>query len=447
MKRLFIHTMGCQMNVHDSERLAEIFESCGYTVVNDPKEAEVILVNSCSVREKAEHKCMSALGTYAALNGKRGKRVIIATGCVAEQRGERIPEIIPGVRIVAGPDHYRFLPGLVDEARESGRVVVKTGFEEDGPGDFLRPAPERRRGAIAYLTVMKGCGERCTFCIVPRVRGPARFRRPEEIVEDATRLVAGGAREIFLLGQTVNAYRHGETGFGRLLALLDQVPGLRRIRYTSPHPLYMTDEVVRAHAELETLCEHVHLPVQAGSDRVLKRMGRRYTRKEYLERIARLKASRPGFEVSTDLIVGFPGETHEDFLETLSLVDEAGFNGTFSFAYSPREGTPAARLEDDVPDGIKAERLERLHEVQAGLERRKRESLVGNRVEVLIEGPSKKVGGQVTGRTRTNYIVNLPAARNGSSELVEVCLSEALPHSFLGEWVFERDIPGKEAAC
>ncbi len=445
MKRLFIHTMGCQMNEHDSERLAELFGAAGYVLADGPADADVILVNSCTVREKAEHKAWSALGRYAALNGRNGKRVLIAAGCVAEQCGSGLFGRLPGVHLVAGPDHYARLPEAVEDLLRTGVRTASTGFDGPEVATFLRPSPEPQRPPSVHLTIMKGCDERCTFCIVPQVRGPARFRPADEIVEDARRLVERGAREIQLLGQTVNAYVHGGVEFAALLARLDRVAGLERIRYTSPHPRYMTDDLIRAHAELPSLCEHVHLPLQAGSDRTLRRMGRRHTRAEALDRIGRLKQARPGLEVSTDLIVGFPGETREEYEETLSLMTEARFRGTFSFAYSPREGTPASRLEDDVPAEEKAERLYRLHEVQEGIEAPRRLALVGSLVQVLVEGPAQRGQGQVTGRTRMNDIVNLPRppADSGAiaGRLVHVRIAEAKLHSLLGAWLADKEVP------
>jgi len=448
MKTLFIHTMGCQMNVYDSDRIGESFASRGYEIVDSPEKAGVIVVNTCSVRAKAEHKAISALGQYAALMEKHGPKVIIAAGCVAEQHGRKIAEIIPGVSIIAGPDHYTDLVEKIEEMQEREELLCSTGFEYDSDAKFLRPDPGTPKAPTAFLTVMKGCSEHCTYCIVPKVRGRARFRPFSDIVEDAERLVDHGCREIMLLGQTVNAYAVERCSFADLIAKLDSIEGLDRIRYTSPHPLYMPLQLIQAHRDVRSLCEHVHLPVQAGSSRVLRRMGRRYRVEDYTECVEKLKSSRPGFEVSTDIIVGFPGEGEDDFEQTLRLIRELRFSGTFSFAYSERETTPACRFEDNIPQEEKLRRLALLHEAQAAVESGIREKMKGRIVEVLVEGKSRRSPDRLTGRTRNNHIVNFDAdGEILSGSIQQVLITEPMPHCLSGQSLKPQNGPVKEAAC
>jgi len=448
MKTLFIHTMGCQMNVYDSGRIGESFESRGYEIVDSPEKAGVIVVNTCSVRAKAEHKAISALGQYAALMEKHGPKVIIAAGCVAEQHGRKIAEIIPGVSIIAGPDHYTDLVEKVEEIQEREELLCNTGFEYDSDAKFLRPDPGTQKAPTAFLTVMKGCSEHCTYCIVPKVRGRARFRAVSDILEDAERLVDRGCREIMLLGQTVNAYAVESCSFADLIAKLDSIEGLDRIRYTSPHPVYMTPQLIQAHRDLRSLCEHVHLPVQSGSSTVLRRMGRCYRIEEYSECVEKLKSLRTGFEVSTDIIVGFPGESEDDLEQTLRLIRDLRFSGTFSFAYSERETTPACRFEDDVPQEEKLKRLAMLHKAQAAVESEIREKMKGRIIEVLVEGPSRRSPDRLTGRTRNNHIVNFDAdAETEIGSMQQVRITEPMPHCLSGKT--HKPVKGfaKEAAC
>ncbi len=431
-EKIHIRTFGCQMNVHDSERMLRLMQGEGWVETPDPGDADLIVVNTCSVREKAYQKVRSAVGRFRPLKDGARPPVIAVAGCVARQEGERWLEHCPHVDIVLGPDAVARLPERVRQIRDGAPPIVDVQFDEGRPGDFLSLSGSGQTGPTAYLTVMKGCSHRCTFCIVPRVRGPMRHRPASDILAEARTLVEAGVREVTLLGQTVNAWTSDGRDFAWLLGRLDEVEGLERIRYTSPHPIYLTDALVQAHAAFGSLCEHVHLPVQSGSDRVLRRMGRRHGREDYIAS-TRALLDIPGFALSTDLIVGFQGETQEEFQATLDLVEQVGFDTFFSFKYSPRPGTPATRWADDVPAEVKQERLERLHRLGQVLTKQRFSSDLGRRVEVLVEGPSRSGGGQLTGRTRTNRIVNFTAAGpDPAGGMVDVQVTQVMPHCLLG---------------
>jgi tRNA-2-methylthio-N6-dimethylallyladenosine synthase len=446
--RYLVQTFGCQMNVHDSDRMEEVLEAHGFERAAAVEDADLVVFNTCSVREKAEQKLRSEVGKLSPLKRARPDVVICVAGCVAQQEGEKLLARVPHVDIVIGPDNVGELPMLVQEQIAGAPPIARTVFDVDAPR-FLAAAPPRGHAkASAFVTTMKGCDERCSFCVVPYTRGPERYRKAREIVEEAARWVDAGAREIVLLGQTVDSYRDDslpppesdasggdgdESQFPHLLrAIAHRVPGLARLRYTSPHPRHATASLARAHADLAVLAEHVHLPVQSGSDRVLRRMIRRYTRGEYVARAERLKASRRGMTLSTDVIVGFPGETEEDFEATLSLVREVGFTSLFGFKYSPRPFTPALKLGDDVPEATKSERLARLFAAAEEQGRAHLESLVGSAAEVLVEGPSK-TSGTFQGRTQRNEIVHLSSAGEElTGALVDVVLESANKHSLNG---------------
>jgi tRNA-2-methylthio-N6-dimethylallyladenosine synthase len=396
------------------------------------------------VREKAEQKLRSEVGKLAPHKAKNPGLVLAVAGCVAQQEGEKLLARVKHLDLVIGPDNIAELPALVHEQMSGAPPRARTVFDLDAPR-FLAASPRAGEAPVStYVTTMKGCDERCSFCIVPYTRGPERYRPATEIVGEIARWVSAGAREITLLGQTVDSFRDpalpppasddpDESQFPWLLRkIADEVPGLQRLRYTSPHPRHATAELARAHAEVDVLAEHVHLPVQSGSDRMLRRMIRRYTRAEYTARARRLQAARPGLTLSTDVIVGFPGETEEDFQATLDLVREVGFVGLFGFKYSPRPFTPALKLADDVPEEAKSERLTRLFELAEELGRAHLATLVGTRQSVLVEGPSK-IGGLFEGRTRRNEIVHVEGApRDLAGEIVEVEITRANKHSLGG---------------
>ena len=398
MPRVYIETYGCQMNVSDSELMFGVLGREGYVRTDDPAQADVLLVNTCAVRDHAEQKVLSRLGELKQY--KRRGDVLGVVGCMAQRLGARLLERVPQVDLVIGPDGYRGLPELIARAR-AGERAAEVEFKswehyEDVP-------PVRGTPVSAFVTVQRGCDYRCTFCIVPMTRGPERSRKLDDVVREVERLTAGGTTEVTLLGQTVNSYWDGEHDFADLLRAVGRVPGLARLRFTSPYPTDFSDRVLRAMAETPAVCEHVHLPVQSGSSRVLKRMLRRYDRARYLEVVAALRHAVPGIALTTDIIVGFPGETEDDFSETISLVEEVGFDDAFTFKYSPREGTPATRIPAAVPDDVAGERLERLIATVRGVARQKNVGLVGTTHELLIEGKAKR-GDLLQGRTRANKV-------------------------------------------
>jgi tRNA-2-methylthio-N6-dimethylallyladenosine synthase len=447
-----ITTFGCQMNVHDSERMHEVLRRAGYAEV-DPGEADVIVLNTCSVREKAEQKLLSEVGRLAKEKRARRALTLVVAGCVAQQEGERLLKRARAVDLVVGPDNILELPRLLDALALGSPPLVRTVFDTDAP-HFLPATPTAGAAPTAYVTIMKGCDERCSFCIVPYTRGPERYRPSREIVAEIAGLAVAGVREVTLLGQTVNSYRDpedalppapgasaddpDESAFAALLRrIAAEVPALARLRYTSPHPRHLTPSLILAHAELGVLARHVHLPVQSGSDRVLKRMIRRYTRAEYVERAAALTRAVPGLTLSTDVIAGFPGETDEDFEATLTLVREVGFRGLFGFKYSERPYTPARKLDDDVPEEVKSARLARLFAVSEDLLAAHLASLTGSTQRVLVEGLGldKRPGTLWTGRTERNEIVHIAGAeaRELTGEIVEVTVVRHNKHSLQAE--------------
>ena len=472
--RFLLHTFGCQMNVHDSDRMEAVLREAGGTAVSSAGDADLVVFNTCSVREKAEQKLRSEVGKLAPLKRARPELVVAVAGCVAQQEGERLLARIRHVDLVLGPDNVPELPALLAEQMSGAPPVARTVFDVAAPR-FLSAAPAPGRApVVAFVTTMKGCDERCSFCVVPYTRGPERYRPAREVVDEVRRFVDAGSREVLLLGQTVDSFRDpalpapesddpdgtsprsgawskpgDESQFPHLLRLLArEVRALARLRYTSPHPRHATASLARAHAELDVLARHVHLPVQSGSDRVLRRMIRRYTRAEYVARAERLMRARSGLTLSTDVIVGFPGETEDDFAQTLSLVREVGFVSLFGFTYSPRPYTPALKLRDDVPDAVKRERLARLFEVAEEVGAAHLATLVGTRQRVLVEGASKSERGdlgrgRVQGRTERAEIVHVDAAGAAAAqallgEIVDVEIVRANKHSLVGELVGER---------
>jgi tRNA-2-methylthio-N6-dimethylallyladenosine synthase len=425
-RSVYIETYGCQMNVADTELMLGVMGEAGYVRADAPEHADVLLVNTCAVRENAEQRVIGRLGELQRL--KRAGGVLGVVGCMAQRLGPRLLDQVPRVDLVAGPDAYRNLPGLVAQAAAGSRLS-DTEFRtwehyEDVP-------PVREAGPSAFVTVQRGCDYRCTFCIVPYTRGPERSRKLEDVVREVAGLAAEGTTEVTLLGQTVNSYHDGRHDFADLLRAVGAVDGIRRIRFTSPYPTDFTPRVIEAMAEVPAVCEHVHLPVQSGSNAVLKRMLRRYTREQYLAVVEQLRSAIPGITFSTDLIVGFPGETEAQFQETLTLVEEAGFDDAYTFRYSAREGTPAVRLRDQVPESVAAERLERLIEVVRHQARRRNLARVGSRVEILVERPAKR-GRMLLGRTRTNLLVLVDLPPSAVGEYHEVVLTGTTGSTFTG---------------
>ena len=446
------------MNAHDSDRMEEVLRASGWTRAECAEDADLIVLNTCSVREKAEQKLRSEVGKLAPLKAKNPGLVLAVAGCVAQQEGEKLLARVGHLDLLIGPDNIADLPALAREQMDGAPPRAHTVFDLDAPR-FLSAAPRPGEAPVsAWVTTMKGCDERCSFCIVPYTRGPERYRPAEDIVAEIARWVEAGSREVTLLGQTVDSYRdpslpppaaplpaplpgdpdgrstEEESQFPTLLRLIaERVPKLLRLRYTSPHPRHATAALAKAHADLDVLARHIHMPVQSGSDRILKRMIRRYTREEYTLRVRRLLAARPGMTLSTDVIVGFPGETDADFEATLDVVRDIGFVGLFGFKYSPRPFTPALKLADDVPEEAKKERLARLFEVAEAQTRAHLTTLIGSRQRVLVEGDSK-VPGKVAGRTERNEIVHLdiPEGRDLVGALVDVEITQAFKHSLHG---------------
>jgi len=432
--RVYLETYGCQMNVQDSELVLGALGKAGYVQTHEPDGADVLLVNTCSVRDNAEQRVIGRVGWLQQY--KRRGTVLGVLGCMAQRLGARLLADAPKVDIVVGPDAYRSLPELVARAREGQRAVETELRSWEHYEDV---AATRAPGPRAFVTVQRGCDYRCTFCIVPITRGPERSRMLAHVVAEVRRLAAAGTTEVTLLGQTVNSYHDGSHDFADLLRAVGAVQGIRRVRFTSPHPNDFSDAVVRAMAEVAAVCEHVHLPAQSGSNAVLRRMLRRYDRLAYLDAVDRLRQAVPGIAITTDLIVGFPGETDADFAATLSLVREVGFDDAFTFRYSAREATPATRLREAVPDAIAAGRLETLIGVVRDVARARNVGLVGTTHEVLLEEHARR-GTLLQGRTRGNKIVLLDLPAGWIGRYAEVLLTGTTGSTFTGT-VVRRGLP------
>ena len=433
-RTVYIETYGCQMNVSDSELMLGKLVAEGYAAVDTPDEADVILVNTCAIREHAEQRVLGRLGELKR-NMKKGA-IVGVTGCMAQRLGPKILTQAKHVSLVVGPDGYRALPQLVQRAHE-GERAVQTSFDlEEHYEDFV---PRRFDKVKAWIPVQRGCNYKCTYCIVPFTRGAERSRRLDDVVREAEQVVADGISEITLLGQTVNSYFDGTHEFGALLRAVGAVAGVRRLRFTSPHPNDFSSTVLDAMAQVPAVCEHVHLPLQSGSNAVLKHMSRRYTRDGYLDCVARLRARIPNVALTTDVIVGFPGETDEDFAETLAVVREVGFDEAFTFKFSPRDGTPATRMPNawQVPDEVAAQRLELLiAEIRRGA-RERNLRLLGQRREVLVEKVAKR-GDLLQGRSRDNKTILLPGGEELIGQYFTVELTGTTGSTFTGAVVKER---------
>ena len=431
MKRYHLTTFGCQMNEHDSERMKGMLESLGYEEAGERDGADLILFNTCSIRESADNRLIGNLGEAKRLKSEDPNRVVGVGGCWSQSLKESVFEQFPFVDVAFGP-------GQIDKLGEfltSDDLEAQGFFEFEGfPADL---PPKRERPFQAWVQISVGCNCVCSYCIVPSTRGREQSRPPADIVREVEALAADGVVEVTLLGQNVNSYgrdlpREDRIDFADLLALVDDVGGIRRVRYTSPHPKDMRENVVRAHAELPTLCEHIHLPLQSGSSRILKQMRRTYDRNRYMQRVESIRAHVPDCAITTDIIVGFPGETEDDFRETLEVVEEVGYDSAFTFVFSPRRGTEAAKLEGQLPHRVKRERMERLVEAvqRRALERSGR--FVGTQQEVLVEGPSRTDPAKLRGRTRHNKTVNfMGLAQPG--ELVQVEITGATSTTLSGE--------------
>ena len=434
-KRVYIETYGCQMNEHDSERMLRLLESYQYRETEDPKQADLILINTCSVREKPEHKVYSALGRLKRLKEEKGTIIGVA-GCVAQQEGERLLDRIPYLDMVIGTHAIPMLPQLLQKIEVSGERVCETGFDQNGR--YLKAIlPQKPIDKVkSYVTIMQGCDHFCSFCIVPYVRGREQSRSSREIIEEVKHLAEMGVKEVCLLGQNVNGYGkglEGEISFPELLSRINKIDGIQRIRFTTSHPRDLSGELIQAFSTLPNLCGHIHLPFQSGSNKILKAMHRDYTRESYLEKIGQLKEICPSIAITADVIVGFPGEEEDDFNQTLDLIHRIQFDDLFSFKYSPRKGTRAAQFQDQVNEKLKQDRLAKLQEIQKEITFQKNQTLVGYIKEILVEGQSKQSDRDVTGRTRSNKIVNFEGDLGLAGKLVPVRITKAYPHSLWGE--------------
>ncbi|MHB1615922.1 MAG: tRNA (N6-isopentenyl adenosine(37)-C2)-methylthiotransferase MiaB [Metallibacterium sp.] len=435
-RKLFIKTHGCQMNEYDSAKMAAVLgDSEGLELTTDEAAADVILINTCSIREKAQEKVFSQLGRWRQLKQERPGLLIGVGGCVASQEGEALLARAPYVDVVFGPQTLHRLPALLDARRRSGRAQVDISFPEIEKFDRL-PEP-RSDGPSAFVSIMEGCSKYCSYCVVPYTRGEEISRPFDDVIAEVASLAEQGVREVNLLGQNVNAYRGALHGGGtadlaRLIRTLAHLPGIGRIRFTTSHPLEFSDSLIEAYRDVPKLANYLHLPVQSGCDRILAAMKRGYTTLEFKHRIRKLRAVRPDITLSTDLIVGFPGETEAEFAQTLKLVEDIGFDQSYSFIYSRRPGTPAANLADDTPDAVKHERLARLQALLNANAKRYSEAMIGSVQTILVEGPSRKDPRELSGRTENMRTVNFPGDARLRGQFVDVSITAALSNSLRG---------------
>jgi len=454
-KKVFIKTFGCQMNEYDSDKMADVLgASDGLVRTDTPDDADVILFNTCSVREKAQEKVFSDLGRLKELKRAKPDLIIGVGGCVASQEGAAIVKRAPHVDMVFGPQTLHRLPQMIQLRRHTGAAQVDISFPEIEKFDHLPPA--KVEGPVAYVSIMEGCSKYCSYCVVPYTRGEEVSRRFEDVLTEVAGLAAQGVKEIMLLGQNVNAYRglmengEGEPQFADFALLLEyvaEIPGIERLRFVTSHPKEFTQRLIDAYAKIPQLVNHLYLPVQHGSDRILQAMKRGYTGLEYKSIIRRIKAVRPDISISSDFIVGFPGETDADFEAMMKLVEDVGFDNSFSFIFSKRPGTPAANLEDDTPHEVKLARLQRLQAQIDANTRKTSAGMVGTVQRILVEGPSKKGGGELQGRTENNRVVNFfPGDAGGDAlvgQLVDVRITESLDYTLRGDLVARIDTIAK----
>ena len=435
-KTIYLRSFGCQMNDYDSARIIDLMrERCGYSRVQTPEEADLVVVVTCSIREKAQEKTFSDLGRIREIKKIRPAMMIAVGGCVASQEGRHILERAPWVDVVFGPQTLHLLPELLEKRRKTGKPQVDVSFPEIEKFDHL-PAPTAS-GPTAFVSIMEGCSKYCSYCVVPYTRGEEISRPMLDVLVECAHLASQGVKELTLLGQNVNAYLgKGPDGslvdFPLLLEYVSEIDGIERIRYTTSHPKEFSDRLIEAYGRLPKLANHVHLPVQSGSDRILAAMKRGYTHDWYLERIAKLRAVRPDICVATDFIVGFPGETQEDFDETMRLIEEVGFDASFSFVYSKRPGTPAANLPDDTPQCEKLRRLQHLQAVVDANATRISEAMVGNVERCLVTGEAKRGEGILSARTDNNRVVNFQGEKSLIGQMVSIRITEVYPHTLGG---------------
>jgi tRNA-2-methylthio-N6-dimethylallyladenosine synthase len=441
-KKVWIRTFGCQMNEYDSDKMSDVLHAAeGWEKTDNPEDADLILFNTCSVREKAEEKVFNDLGRIRPLKALKPGLLIGVGGCVASQEGGEIVRRAPYVDVVFGPQTLHRLPQLIKDRRDTGKPQVDISFPEIEKFDHMPPA--RVEGTSAFVSIMEGCSKYCTFCVVPYTRGEEVSRPFDDVLAEIRDLASKGVREVTLLGQNVNAYvgemaDGANADFAHLLVHVAKIEEIERIRYTTSHPLEFTQRLIDAYAKLPKLVSQVHLPVQSGSDRILAAMKRNYTALEYKSIIRRLREARPDISISTDFIIGFPGETEQDFEQTMKLIEDVKFDGAFSFVYSARPGTPAASLPDDTPREVKIARLQRLQARVQELAEGYSRNMVGTRQRVLVEDMSRKDENEVAGRTANNRVVNFAGHRRLIGEYLEVEITAALPHSLRGEVVAVR---------
>jgi tRNA-2-methylthio-N6-dimethylallyladenosine synthase len=457
-KRLYINTMGCQMNVYDSEQIQNRLAPMGYVPTDKLDEADVVIVNTCSIRDKAEQKAFSFLGRLAPLKKRNPELIVGMGGCVAQQEGKRVLKRMPYVDLVFGTHAISRLPRLIDRILASRCRLVDIEISETiSPGDFTT-GPFPQSDASAFVTIMRGCDNYCTYCIVPYVRGRESSRPVDEIIGEIKHLVSKGVREVTLLGQNVNSYgqKEGFGSFAQLLAKVNAIDGLERIRFTTSHPKDFFEELIQCFQRLGKLCRHIHLPVQSGSDQILKRMNRHYMRQHYIDKVNRLKRTCPDIAITSDIIVGFPGETDQDFQDTLTLIKEINFDGLFAFIYSDRPNAPAARFQGKVDEAVKKDRLQKVLACQQSATLSKNQALVGTVQDILVDGVNTNkaapnpveilepsvTGLQWTGRTSTNKIVHFADGLKQSctnqmltGQMLRIMIEEALPHCLLGRQV------------
>jgi tRNA-2-methylthio-N6-dimethylallyladenosine synthase len=438
VKKLFIRTFGCQMNEYDSDKMADVLAASEEIVKTDsPDDADIILFNTCSVREKAQERVFHDLGRVRLLKKEKPDLIIGVGGCVASQEGDAIVTRAPFVDVVFGPQTLHRLPQLIADRRRAGKAQVDVSFPEIEKFDNLPPA--KVEGAAAFVSIMEGCSKFCTYCIVPFTRGDEVSRPFDDVLTEVAGLAAQGVGEVTLLGQNVNAYRGAMAGseekadLAMLIEYIAEIPGIERIRYTTSHPRELTQRLIDTYVKVPKLVSHLHLPVQSGSDRILAAMKRGYTALEYKSLVRKLRAARPDISLSSDFIVGFPGETAEDFEKTMKLIDDIGFDASFSFVFSPRPGTPAAEMHDDTPREVQIERLTRLQRRIEELAQVVSQSMVGSVQRVLVEGISKKDEHELAGRTDNNRVVNFLGNPRLVNKFIDVRITSAMPHSLRGE--------------
>lgn len=434
--KLYVKTFGCQMNVYDTEKIYAFLQD-SYVPAGSAEEADLIILNTCSIREKAEQKVYSLLGRIKHLKDVNPDLLIGVGGCVAQQEGNRILKRSPMVDVVFGTHNVNDLPGLIEERVTNGKRICRVREDTGSVPASEAPRVKGSQGATSLITIMKGCDNYCAYCVVPLVRGREISRSASEILDEAAFLIEGGVREITLLGQNVNSYHDPDTGMGfvSLLEALELLDGLERVRFVTSHPKDFSTELAHAMAELKSVCEHIHLPIQAGSDRILAAMGRGYTSRQYLEKVDLLKNLIPAVEFTTDVIVGFPGEERSDFKDTLDILKTVRYQNVFSFRFSPRPGTTAALMEDPVDIKVKRPWLPELQELQNRITDEKHREMIDTQVEVLVEGVDKKKSGYLEGRTRTNYIVHFPGDPALTNQMVRVKITDAHTFHLIGKMV------------